>query len=172
MSKQDTHFFNMFSLVLGILIAIAVVLFVYARHVGNTTQVAQLKDEEIRLAAVKERTQPGAQVAVAGQDNSALAIVEKSAGPAPSAAAMPKDGEGVYKAACSACHGLGVAGAPKFGDKAAWAPRVAKGLDTLHKHAIEGFQGTAGVMPAKGGRMDFPDDVVKMGVDYMVQGSK
>ena len=55
-----------------------------------------------------------------------------------------------YNMACVACHGAGVAGAPKFGDKAAWAPRIAKGADTLHEHAIEGFQGTAGFMPAEG----------------------
>ena len=54
--------------------------------------------------------------------------------------------------ACMACHGAGVAGAPKIGDAAAWGPRIAKGADTLHKHAIEGFQGQAGFMPPKGGR--------------------
>ena len=65
-------------------------------------------------------------------------------------------------------HGAGIAGAPKAGDKAAWGPRIAKGTATLYDHAIHGFQGTAGVMPAKGGRTDAPDDLVKQAVDYMV----
>lgn len=163
----------MFSLVLGILIAIAVVLFAMAKCVGSSTQVEHVKTDSIQVAAVDARTQPFAQVAVAGRDNSALTIAEPPGkSPAAAAAALPTDGEGVYKAACIACHGAGIAGAPKFADKAAWAPRIAKGLDTLHKHAIDGFQGSAGVMPPKGGRMDIPDDLIKAGVDYMVNSSR
>ena len=59
----------------------------------------------------------------------------------------PQSGEAVYKAACSACHTAGVAGAPRTGDVAAWAPRLKQGYDTLVRHAVEGFKG----MPAKGG---------------------
>jgi cytochrome c5 len=81
---------------------------------------------------------------------------------------MPKTGEALFQQTCSACHGAGIAGAPKAGDKAAWAPRIAKGTATLYDHALHGFQGTAGVMPAKGGRTDAPDDLVKQAVDYMV----
>jgi len=73
---------------------------------------------------------------------------------------------------CVACHGAGVAGAPKFGDKAAWAPRVAEGADTLHKHALGGFQGKNGYMPPKGGRTDLSDQSVVNAVDYMVSNSK
>jgi cytochrome c5 len=60
-------------------------------------------------------------------------------------------GEDTYKKTCSVCHAVGVAGAPKFGDKAAWAPRIAQGTDTLHTHALKGFQGKTGMMPPKGG---------------------
>lgn len=81
-------------------------------------------------------------------------------------------GENAYKMACFACHGTGAAGAPKFGDKAAWKDRIAKGNDTLYEHAIKGFQGSAGFMPAKGGRADLSDADVKAAVDYMVSGSK
>lgn len=66
------------------------------------------------------------------------------------------------------CHGAGVAGAPKVGDKAAWEPRVAQGKDTLYKHAIEGFSGQAGMMPAKGGNPSLSDDQVKAAVDFLV----
>jgi cytochrome c5 len=81
-------------------------------------------------------------------------------------------GEQVFNSACMACHGQGIAGAPKFGDKAAWAPRIAQGMSTLYKHAHEGFQGKAGFMPAKGGRADYSDKSISNGVDYMVAGSK
>ncbi len=85
---------------------------------------------------------------------------------------VPADGVALYDAACHTCHGAGIGGAPKIGDKAAWGPRIAQGDATLYKHAIEGFTGTHGVMPAKGGRMDLPDDLIKEGVDYMVQQSR
>jgi cytochrome c5 len=94
--------------------------------------------------------------------------------PAPAAAAPVKvaDGQATYKAACSACHTAGVAGAPKTGDKGQWAPRIAQGKDTLYKHAIGGFQGKVGVMPAKGGNAALSDADVKAAVDYMVASAK
>lgn len=80
-------------------------------------------------------------------------------------------GKGVYDQSCMLCHGSGLAGAPKVGDAGEWQARVAAGTDTLYKHAIEGYQGEAGVMPAKGGFMNLSDDEVKAAVDYMVQES-
>lgn len=82
------------------------------------------------------------------------------------------DGQKTYQAACFACHGTGAAGAPKLGDKAAWKARIAQGMDTLNKHAIEGFKGSTGFMPAKGGRADLSDADVKSAVEYMVSQSK
>ncbi|HEY0844518.1 MAG TPA: c-type cytochrome [Noviherbaspirillum sp.] len=81
------------------------------------------------------------------------------------------DGKKIYDAACAACHAAGVAGAPKVGDKAAWAPRIKQGDATLYDHAIKGFQGKTGVMPAKGGS-SASDAEVKAAVDYMVSASK
>jgi cytochrome c5 len=74
----------------------------------------------------------------------------------------------VYRMACAACHATGAAGAPKVGDKALWAPRIAKGMDTLVKHAIGGFN----AMPPKGGRADLTDEQIKSTVAYMVSESK
>ena len=85
---------------------------------------------------------------------------------------LAADGKATYTQACAACHAAGVAGAPKFGDKAAWQARIAQGNDTLYKHALQGFKGKAGFMPAKGGRADLSDDAVKAAVDYMVSESK
>ena len=68
---------------------------------------------------------------------------------------------------CAACHGTGVNGAPKVGDKAPWAPRIAQGKDTLYKDAIQG----KGAMPPKGGS-NASDADVKAAVDYMVAAAK
>ena len=81
-------------------------------------------------------------------------------------------GKKVYDTTCVACHAAGVAGAPKFGDKALWAPRIAQGMDTLYMHSIKGFQGKTGMMPAKGGNMSLSDADMKAAVDYMVSQSK
>jgi cytochrome c5 len=120
---------------------------------------------------LEERIAPFARVAVAGQDNSALEVAAPpaAAGATATAASQDLSGEQVYNMACVACHGQGIGGAPKFGDAAAWAPRVAKGADTLHQHSLEGFQGSAGYMPPKGGRVDLSDEAVIAAVDYMVE---
>jgi cytochrome c5 len=173
-SKQDSQFFNVFSVVLGILVAVALVLMGVARSVGNATQVEHVHADPTYVAGVAERVRPPARVAIAGQDNSALTIESPtgSADAGAGAAAMPTDGPGLYEVACSACHTQGIGGAPKSGDKSAWAPRLAQGTATLYKHAIEGFTGQHGVMPPKGGRSDLPDDLIKQGVDYMVGKSR
>ena len=76
-------------------------------------------------------------------------------------------GEKLFGSVCTTCHTAGLMGAPKLADKAAWAPRIAQGKETLYKHAIGGYQGKSGVMPAKGGSQA-SDDEVKAAVDYMV----
>lgn len=81
-------------------------------------------------------------------------------------------GEQVHQATCFACHGTGAAGAPKTGDAGAWQDRIAQGKDTLYTHAIEGYQGDAGVMPAKGGNPSLSDEDVKAAVDYMMAESE
>lgn len=81
-------------------------------------------------------------------------------------------GKSIYGKVCAMCHAAGVAGAPKPGDKAEWAPRIAQGMDVLHKHAIEGFNGAKGQMPARGASTTLTDDEVKSAVAYMVDQSK
>ena len=176
MSKQDTHFFNVFSMVIGLLIVIAIAIFALARVVASETQDKQVLEESQYLKGVEGRLQPVGKAAIAGQDNSALAIkadagAAGSAGSAGAPAAL-KSGDEVFQQVCSACHGAGIAGAPKAGDKAAWGPRVAKGKDTLYDHALKGFTGSSGVMPAKGGRADVSDDLVKAAVDHMLDMAK
>ena len=86
-----------------------------------------------------------------------------AAGPAPSAEVLAK-GEKIYTATCVACHGAGVLGAPKFGDKAAWQPRIAKGIDALYSTSLNGLN----MMPPRGGNAALKDDELKAAVDYMV----
>jgi cytochrome c5 len=94
---------------------------------------------------------------------------DSAASSAPQAAAAPAadPGKALFGKVCTACHTAGVAGAPKFGDKAAWAPRIAKGLDALHHSALTGFN----AMPARGGSSASDDDV-KAAVDYMVHAAQ
>ncbi len=77
-------------------------------------------------------------------------------------------GESVYKKHCVACHGTGVAGSPKLGDKAAWSTRITQGDAVLTQHAIKGFKGETGYMPPKGGFMSLSDDEISVTVQYMV----
>jgi cytochrome c5 len=73
-------------------------------------------------------------------------------------------GKSIFEANCAACHATGVAGAPKAGDKAAWAERIKQGAATLHEHALQG----KGAMPPKGGNMSLSDADVKAAADYMI----
>jgi cytochrome c5 len=84
--------------------------------------------------------------------------------PAPAPAAAPERGKAVYEASCRVCHAAGVAGAPKAGDKAAWAPRLGQGTEALYLSALKGKN----AMPPKGGNLSLPDAEVKAAVDYML----
>lgn len=83
-------------------------------------------------------------------------------------AAFAADGKAVYDKTCSVCHASGVANAPKFGDKAAWAPRIATGKDALLKSVLNG----KGAMPPKAGAADLKDDDLKAAIDYMTAAAK
>lgn len=176
-ADQDRKFFDRFMIVLGIMVAIAIAIYALAQQVQGRTQAAARKLDPIVQAEIDARIRPVGQLAVAGADNSALAAPGGSgggAGPAAAATAMSESvaeamsGEDVYKLACVACHGAGVAGAPKFGDATAWTTRIDQGMDTLVSRAIGGYQGSAGYMPPKGGRTDLSDDAVRASVEYMV----
>lgn len=94
--------------------------------------------------------------------------------PAPVAAPVAENtvGKSVFGKVCAMCHAIGAAGAPKPGDKADWGPRIAQGLPLLQKHALEGFTGAKGQMPARGASTTLTDDEVKAAVAYMVDQSR
>jgi cytochrome c5 len=117
------------------------------------------------LAATVPTAAPAA--AAAATPAPAAAAAQTAAAAAPQTAAAAGHGEAIYKQACVVCHAAGVAGAPKVGDKASWAPRIAQGLPALYNSALKG----KGAMPPKGGS-PAPDADIKAAVDYMVGASK
>ena len=152
-----------------------------ARAVVYMTNAAGANFEEpaadVAPAAEKTSAAPAAPAAAPAPMKTAMAAAPAAAAtpaaaPAASGAAsnLPAGidlalGEKIYNQACMACHRSGVAGAPKFGDKAAWAPYVATGMDTMIELAIKG----KGAMPARGGLMNASDNDIASAVHYMVQ---
>ena len=112
-------------------------------------------------APAAQTAPPAAPAAPAPAAPSAAA---EPAAAAPAAEATNTVGEKLYKQTCFACHGTGVAGAPKFGDKASWAPYIETGLDTMVATAIKG----KGAMPPKGGAVSARADDIRAAVQYMV----
>lgn len=160
MSKADDIFWREFGVVLGALVVFTVIVFIAARAIGaNTFERMQNSPR-----AVLERIQPFGQVRV-GKPDQAVAAAPAAEPAAAAASGDAKSGEQVYNAACTACHSTGVAGAPKTGDKAAWEPRVAQGMDTLVATAVKG----KGAMPPKGGSTSLSDAEVKSAVEYMLE---
>jgi cytochrome c5 len=158
------------AMILGSSAALLVFIFILVAHHRIIPDKVRM-DRSTLLAggsSVAERIKPVGEIAVVG--------AQAAQAPAPSAAAAPapavRDGQQVYQAGCVACHDAGVAGAPKVGDKGQWAKRIAKGLGTLHASAVNGVQGSAGVMPPKGGNLALSDAEVKAAVDYMVGRSR
>lgn len=109
-------------------------------------------DEEIR-----ERIRSSAQVSM---DESAIPVAAAPAG--------PRTGEAIYNQYCVACHATGVSGSPLFADQAAWAPRIAKGMDLLYANTLAGIN----VMPARGTCTDCSDEELNATVDYMVDAAR
>ncbi|OHR15614.1 c-type cytochrome [Neisseria sp. HMSC078C12] len=150
----------------------------------ETQETAQAVASEVKTeaASAADATASAAQEA-ADKVEAAASKAEEAAKPeeaakheekaeAPAAEAKPAesakvDGKAVFEANCKACHGGLIPGAPAVGKKEDWAPRIKQGKDTLHKHALEGFNS----MPAKGGNSSLSDDEVKAAVDYMANES-
>lgn len=167
---------------LAVVLIIAIVLlasFAACTHeVGADSKATSPVETAMRIApvarlVVEEARAPASASAPAG---AAAVKTATAALPAGIAAATPAaamaDGKATYSQTCGVCHATGVAGAPKFGDKAAWAPRIAQGSATLHDHAIKGYQGKAGMMPPKGGNAALGDADVKAATDYMVSQAR
>jgi len=179
--SQDKQFYSTFFAIMGGLAVLAIILVMIASNL--TSEVTEYKPDEVVLENIK----PVGQVNVADKSASAATPAPaEAAGTATAAAgtaiaaagtaaagtgapvAQPKTGEQVYNSNCVACHGTGAAGAPKFGDAAAWAPRIAKGMDALLSSATNGLN----AMPPKGLCMTCSTDELRGAIEYMVSHSK
>ena len=126
------------------------------------------------LAACSKKEEAAAPAPAPSPAATATAPSSTPATTAPVAAAGAdlEKGEHVYKGTCVMCHGSGARGAPLFGSKADWEPRIAQGKPVLYEHALKGYTGAKGAMPPKGANASLPDDDVKAAVDYMVSQVK
>ena len=168
--SRDQKFFDVYSIVIGVLAAFALAILVLALKMADLTQGVYTRDATEYQAAVNERIAPVGQVYLSGEHHEAAAPkAETAATPEPVATALT--GPQVYNEACIACHGAGIGGAPILGDVAAWEGRIAQGAETLGNHAINGYTGSAGYMPPKGGRMDLSDQEIMDAVTYMIDES-
>jgi S-disulfanyl-L-cysteine oxidoreductase SoxD len=108
------------------------------------------------------------QVTLASSDEQAAAQTVPTS--TPKAVAATLSGPQVYNNVCVACHSPpGIGGAPALGDSVAWAARIEGGMDTLVDHALNGYSGSTGIMPRKGGRVDLSDAEIIGAVEYMVE---
>ena len=157
------------SMILGISALLMLFIFVLvAHHRGALSRVQQQRGALLATGlSVVERIKPAGQASVASAETQQEPVKIAVAASTPGRA-----GQEVYQAGCVVCHGAGIAGAPKLGDKGQWAKHIAKGLDALYASSVNGVQGSAGVMPAKGGNPALSDAEVKAAVDYMVGQSK
>ncbi|MEM6638579.1 MAG: c-type cytochrome [Pseudomonadota bacterium] len=176
---QDQQFFDLFSMVLAALVLFTLAMIALAVTISKNTIGESRKTDPQRLALLEERVRPLGQVSIAGESGGSdalLAAARPKPPPAPGSAEAaniePRSGDEVFNLACTACHTAGVAGAPKVGVASAWTARVAQGMDVLYDHAINGFRGKVGMMPAKGGITSLSDDEVKAAVDYMLEKSE
>jgi cytochrome c5 len=169
--NYDLDFLKRFSLVIGFLAIVTFGLITASYFLHKS-----LPKEGDPAAAARTANRIAPVGAVYAGDTGAAA---QAAAPAPAAASAASqvayggtlDGSVIYGNLCAGCHTAGVAGAPKL-ERADWTARIAQGADTLHRHAIEGFTGSAGMMPAKGGNPALTDEQVIATVDWMVDNLK
>jgi cytochrome c5 len=157
--SQDKEFFTTFFSIMAGLAVFAIILVIIASQL--TSEVTEYKPEKIVIENIK----PVGEVYIAGESEPEAA---PAAAAATTVAAGPKSGEEVYNSNCLACHGTGAAGAPKMGDAAAWAPRIAAGMDSLLANATNGLK----AMPPKGLCMTCSTEELQGAIEYMVNKSQ
>lgn len=168
MNQYDIAFLKKFaSLIAGFVVLTLVLIFV-ALGVHSGAKPDAPTPEQV--AAVDARIAPFGGVYAGESGQMAKAAAEAAALKAAQAQVAyggTLDGEVIYNNLCKTCHATGAGGAPLM-TQAAWSPRVAQGVDTLVKHAIEGYQGQAGIMPARGGNPSLTDEQVRASVEWMI----
>lgn len=168
-SKADAVFLKQFAIVIGLLALlvsglVALAGFIYSSHPNPENPGA----ERVLL----QRLAPVGGVYAGDTGHAAMAAAQEAAAKAAASAVAyggSTDGAVIYEALCTSCHEVGVAGSPKRNDAAYWAAREAEiGLDALVRHAIDGYNGDHGVMPARGGNPALTDEQVQVTVNWML----
>jgi len=158
--SEDKKILSDLGVTIGVLVVIAIVISMVAINLVDDKPMSASEEKNIL-----DRIKPLGELATTLEEaQKASPIVEEPV----VVAAEPMTAEQVYNTACMACHATGVANAPKLGDIAAWAPRIAQGVDTLFEHAVKGFKG----MPPRGGSSQLSDEDVSAALDYMVERSQ
>lgn len=157
--SQDKQFFTTFFSIMAGLAVLAIVLVIIATNL--TSEVSEYKPEEVVIENIK----PVGEVYIAGESEPAAAPAADAGG---AVAAGPKSGEQIYNSNCVACHATGAAGAPKMGDAAAWAPRIAAGMDSMLANATNGLN----AMPPMGLCMTCSAEELQGAVEYIVTNSQ
>ena len=189
---QDQRLFRNTALAIDVLAMMILVFFTLTQIIGCDKEANPAPPD----TAVAERTAPEGQVSIVGQTTAAapaaapaVAAVASAPGAAtpatglaattePAAAGGEETGKRVFNSLCFTCHGNvggggGLPNIPHFGDKAAWAPRIAQGKPMLYEHALKGYTGASGIpMLPKGGNPSLSDDEVKATVDFIVANSQ
>ena len=171
MNRNDRSFLKNFTQIVVVLLALTGVLIVFAVKLANR-QPQEINP--VRESQIESRIQPLAAVYAGDTGAAAMAAAAEAAAAAASTQVAydgSLDGELIYNNLCGACHGSGAGGAPKL-ERAAWSARLAQGRDTLVRHAIEGYQGEAGLMPARGGNPALSDEQVAASVEWMLESLK
>jgi cytochrome c5 len=173
MSKSDQSVLRQFSIMIGGLAVLTVVLIFAA---------LAIHDHEPKETNPKQPAKVAARIAPDGAvyaGNTGRAAMQAAADAADKAAASQvayggtTDGKAIFDHLCTSCHTSGVAGAPKVGDKGAWGPRLAQGIDVLDKPALEGYHGPDGnFMPPKGGNPALTDEQVTNAVHWIAEQAK
>lgn len=168
MNQYDIAFLKKFTyLIVGfIILALALIALAMSVHSGTTSDMQSPE----QVAAIDARIAPVAGV-YAGESGqmakAAAAAAAAAAAQAQVAYGGTLDGAVIYDSLCKTCHATGAGGAPLM-TSAAWAPRVAQGMDQMVAHAIQGFQGDAGIMPPRGGNPSLTDEQVRASVEWMI----
>lgn len=164
MRHHDLVFLKHFSQVIAILVGITIALILLGHYING---LKPPEPNKVAIEATRARIQPLGAVYAGATGAAAQAAAASEAAKGAVAFEGTLDGAVIYNGVCTGCHTAGVLGAPNM-TKAAWASRTAQGNDVLYKHAIEGFKGAAGQMPAKGGMAALSDEQVKVTVDWML----
>ncbi|MGB0134462.1 c-type cytochrome [Dokdonella sp.] len=166
--QTDAVFLKHFAQLITFLVVLCVLLIALGAYIysDNPSPVnpgaAKVTDQRIApVGAVYAGDTGAAAIAAAAEAAKAAAASEVAYG-------GTLDGSVIYGNLCHACHETGAGGSPTLADKAAWTSRIAQGEETLVKHAIEGYTGSAGMMPAKGGNPALTDEQVTVTVEWMI----